>query len=452
MNQLTAVYGTNPESYSYNNGSDLNGNRNTASSPVVGSQTYGAPGPANRLTTVTTSAGTLSYTYDAVGNVVSESGTLNGVTVSYSFTYDYRNRLTQVVYTNGNTTTTDNFTYDVFNRRIGKITTIVVGHTLTQISPQLWTVYDGANPYADFQGTTLKTRYVYGNGVDQLLARTNASGNSTAWYLTDQLGSVRAIVSIANGVLYQVAYDSYGNIRSQSGSGGDRFGYTGREWDSEIGLYYYRARYYDPNTGRFISEDPIQFGGGDPNLYRYVGNSPGNFRDPSGKIISFGTTLAGAGIGGVGGLFYGLGHECVSVVQGNSWNWTNVGKDTLIGVGTGGTTGAILGACGADPSALIVIGVGETMFGAAGGGFVGGGIDAGINQPWPGSQPSQPYPPPENGEAEGPDEWYPAPPPPPRPPRNSYPIQPPPSDEAEGQWDPSPSVAPPPPDDDWCNG
>jgi type VI secretion system secreted protein VgrG len=58
--------------------------------------------------------------------------------------------------------------------------------------------------------------------------------------------------------------------------------FTGREWDKETGLYYYRARYYDPMEGRFISKDPIGFDGGDVNLYGYVGNNPENLTDPSG--------------------------------------------------------------------------------------------------------------------------------------------------------------------------
>lgn len=58
--------------------------------------------------------------------------------------------------------------------------------------------------------------------------------------------------------------------------------FTGREYDAETGMYYYRARYYDPNSGRFISKDPIGFKGGDVNLYRYVGNNPINIIDPFG--------------------------------------------------------------------------------------------------------------------------------------------------------------------------
>ena len=80
-----------------------------------------------------------------------------------------------------------------------------------------------------------------------------------------------------------VVYDSYGNITSESSpANGDRFKYTGREYDAETGLYYYRARYYDPTTGRFIAQDPRGFAAGDANLYRYVGNGPTRAGDPTG--------------------------------------------------------------------------------------------------------------------------------------------------------------------------
>jgi len=62
------------------------------------------------------------------------------------------------------------------------------------------------------------------------------------------------------------------------------YAYTGREWDAEAGLYYYRARWYDSKIGRFMSEDPIGFESGDVNLFRYVGNSPINRIDPSGLV------------------------------------------------------------------------------------------------------------------------------------------------------------------------
>jgi len=76
-------------------------------------------------------------------------------------------------------------------------------------------------------------------------------------------------------------YDSFGNTTASTGSLTNPFQYTGRQFESETGLYYYRARYYDPTTGRFLSEDPIGFKGG-INHYSYVDNRPLNFTDPFG--------------------------------------------------------------------------------------------------------------------------------------------------------------------------
>ncbi len=95
---------------------------------------------------------------------------------------------------------------------------------------------------------------------------------------------MRNIVNYAGTlVLDQIAYDAYGNkITESAPAHGDRYGYTGEEWDSVLQLQYNRARYYDPLTGRWDSQDPIQFDGGDSNLYCYVHNDPVSYVDPSG--------------------------------------------------------------------------------------------------------------------------------------------------------------------------
>jgi RHS repeat-associated protein len=77
-------------------------------------------------------------------------------------------------------------------------------------------------------------------------------------------------------------YDSFGNIAASTGSLANPFQYTGRDYDPETGLRYYRARYYDSNVGRFISEDPIRFGGGSADFYSYAYNSPILYGDPLG--------------------------------------------------------------------------------------------------------------------------------------------------------------------------
>ena len=125
-------------------------------------------------------------------------------------------------------------------------------------------------------------RYLYGLAVDQIIARTSSSG-VTAWYMTDQLGSVRDVVSTSGTVLDHIVYGSFGNIISQTNSSnGDRFMFTGMEYDATTGIYYDHARYYDPTTGRFVSQDPKGFAAGDANLYRYVGNATTAATDPSG--------------------------------------------------------------------------------------------------------------------------------------------------------------------------
>jgi RHS repeat-associated protein len=96
---------------------------------------------------------------------------------------------------------------------------------------------------------------------------------------------VRDVINNQGQILNHIRYDSFGKITAQTNANVDfRFGYTGREFDEETGLYYYRARYYDAATGRFISEDPMGFGAGDSNLYRYVGNSATNYTDPTGNF------------------------------------------------------------------------------------------------------------------------------------------------------------------------
>ncbi len=131
----------------------------------------------------------------------------------------------------------------------------------------------------------MTSRYLYSNTIDEVLARLEDDQGiqDLAWYLADRLGSVRQQVQADGTVLNQITYDSFGNILSETNPAeGDRFKYTGREYDDLTGLYYYRARWYDAGTGKFLSEDPLGFAAGDYNLSRYVGNDPLNSLDPSG--------------------------------------------------------------------------------------------------------------------------------------------------------------------------
>jgi RHS repeat-associated protein len=99
--------------------------------------------------------------------------------------------------------------------------------------------------------------------------------------LPDALGSSVALTDSTGTLQTQYTYEPFGNTTVAGATSTNPLQYTGRENDG-TGLYYYRARYYSPRLQRFISEDPIGFGGGDVNLYAYVGNDPVNAKDPLG--------------------------------------------------------------------------------------------------------------------------------------------------------------------------
>jgi RHS repeat-associated protein len=174
------------------------------------------------------------------------------------------------------------YIYDAIERRVGKQLTVDNGQLTTTLTERYVLDRDQISLVFDGQGNQTH-RYLYGTGIDQVLADETAT--DVLWSLTDHQGTVKDIVDNNGALVNHVSYDSFGNVRSQTNPTELRFAYTGRELDSESGLYYYRARYYDSAVGKFISEDPIGFNAGDSNLSRYVGNSSVNWEDPSGLDV-----------------------------------------------------------------------------------------------------------------------------------------------------------------------
>lgn len=216
--------------------------------------------PVNRLA----SADDLLYTYDANGNLTSKTEGAG----RWVYGWDYENRLTQVTRPDGQVIT---YKYDALGRRVerGK------GAEWTRFT------YDEEDVVLDVASDGSTVEYVNGLARDEKLARRD--GRGTHYFIADHLGSTRALTDASGAVVERLDYDSFGD---GAGSAVTRYGYTGRELDADTGLLYYRARWYDPQTGRFLSEDPSEFDGGF-NWYAYVGGNPLSFNDPDGEIVNF---------------------------------------------------------------------------------------------------------------------------------------------------------------------
>jgi len=159
------------------------------------------------------------------------------------------------------------FVYDGTGRRSQKIVG-GISHTY---------VYDGNAFLEERLSTGATIRYVHGRGIDRPLARVESGVAS--YYLADHLGSIVQTTDATATLTLTRQYDGWGNLLQGSGTAG--FAFTGREWDPETGLYYYRARYYANGWGRFLSEDPIGLASG-VNRYAYVANNPIVRVDPHG--------------------------------------------------------------------------------------------------------------------------------------------------------------------------
>jgi RHS repeat-associated protein len=243
-------------------------------SQIGGNESYGYDGVGNRTSShlsatygyqavnklsSTTSA---TYTYNNNGNMLSRtdgSGTKN-------FSWDSENQLKQVTLPGGLSV---DYKYDALGRRIQRTTSAGADERF---------VYDGQDVVEDLDSSlTVTTSYLNGLGSDDHLRQTNTT-SGVSYFLTDHLGSTSALTDSSGTVVETINNDAFGN---SAGSTRTRYTYTGRESDPDTGLFYYRARFYDPELGRFISEDPIGLSGG-LNLYRYVSQDPVNKRDPSG--------------------------------------------------------------------------------------------------------------------------------------------------------------------------
>ena len=222
------------------------------------------------------------YTYDAGGNLTSDG--------TSSYRWDERDRLVSIAQSADEIA---RFQYDGHGRRTGA----------TLESQTTGYLYDGASVIQELEGTddtaAVKTHLVNAGTDDTVLRLEGHDGANQLSVFGDSNHSTVMLLDAAEAQVGSYSYGPYGETTAET-TGANRQQYTGRENDhpgSGQGLYYYRARYYAPGLGRFISEDPIGWLSGQANNYAYAGGDPIDFRDPTGLDFwdSFENFSAGLG-------------------------------------------------------------------------------------------------------------------------------------------------------------
>lgn len=239
-------------------------------------------------------------TQNRTHNTVNEITSINGVPIRhddngnliederYTYAYDEENRLIGVT-RKADSRLVGQYRYDALSRRIAKIANPTFGPVETRF------FYDDARiiEEQDSGGFTQAT-YVYGNYIDEVL--TMDRGGQLYYYHQNALWSVAAVTNGAASVVERYAYDAYGGVTITDGAGnpvpknawgtphsaiGNPWLFTGRQLDEESRLYYYRARYYDCEKGRFLQWDVLEYVDG-MNMYEYSTSNPANLDDPFG--------------------------------------------------------------------------------------------------------------------------------------------------------------------------
>ncbi|MEK6628645.1 MAG: RHS repeat-associated core domain-containing protein [Bdellovibrionota bacterium] len=275
-------------------------------------------------------------TIDANGNIIYKSNKQNGI--SYAFEYSALNQLKKVTVTstplNGNILKVLEYKYDPAGRRILRQVTDNVDSSKSKTQKYY---FDAENIIAEIDAeNNLTASYTHSPlGADDVLGAkftSSAVSNGLAasagnvYYLKDHLNTVNEITNASGEIVQKMEYSAYGVLKSVKDSTGNEvdfaaapvrssFTYTGREFEPELNMYYYRARYYDPNTGRFLQQDPDPGKLASPNTflskYIYAGNNPAMLSDPSGMSL-FGDIFEG--IGNVVGSILNAGSQVIASV------------------------------------------------------------------------------------------------------------------------------------------
>ena len=241
----------------------------------------------NRLTKITTGAETVSYTYDARGDQLKELTVNGSTTITKNYTYDLADRLTG--YTcdakQGSTTTrlnTSSYGYNALGQRVTRVENEVITHFYYSGSALLYTT---ENEYLlrtqnilTPGGSIVASKRFEGASNEQMYA------NRYFFYRYDIRGSVTNIVDGTGAVVKSYDYDEFGNTTASDSGFHNDVTFTGSVADAS-GLQYMNARYYNPQTSRFLSQDTYTGTASEPwtqHLYAYCNNNPVNMVDPTG--------------------------------------------------------------------------------------------------------------------------------------------------------------------------
>jgi RHS repeat-associated protein len=254
-----------------------------------------------------TSDGTFTYQHDADGNTTSRTQIASTYSTQYQTTYswDYRNRLTDVEYYDNNNVLTKHvhFVYDVFDHLIatdvdpnGGGTYTEVEHYVLDVSPEIPQAgVPGtalAQPVLQFDGSeNLTMRYLVGldpAGQNAVVAQETvpspSQGGPVIWAADNNVGTPLDLVDNTGALASHRVYSAFGeDVYDSDPSLSYWVGFAGGHVDPNAGLINNYHRWYDPATGRWLSEDPKRFAADDANLSRYVGNGPGGRADPTGE-------------------------------------------------------------------------------------------------------------------------------------------------------------------------
>jgi len=333
------------ESLAY--GYDAAGRRvlQTTSGSALADSTFTASyDEADRMTAITLSATAQTFVlaYDDNGNLLEKRESANPSNLT-TYGWDSRNRLSAIAAPG----LAASFEYDALNRRIGR--------TVNGVTTRY--VYDGLQALGEIvNGEPIGL--LTGLNLDEAIARYTSQGARVL--LTDALNSVLAQTKDDRSVQNYYAYSPYGEASALGVDEGNSIQYTAREND-QTGIYFYRARYYDPVLKRFISEDPIGLMGG-ANVYGYVGGNPVSFIDPSGNFIP--AVLLGAGA--IGAVIGGLSAAAQTYNSGGTGVWNYVSA-IATGAAVGGAAGVGIGLTG-------LSGVAATGAIGFASGFLGSGV------------------------------------------------------------------------------